>query len=238
MEIPTNRVDALLPARADWPYPEEDLSLVSLCLNPSQFSDPSSDPDAVTFPAYDATLDAVHQRPADLHANTLEDAQTTVFTACLRNAICLGLNLYELLVCSSNYMSPFFRPVTTAQTDPGALVASSARGSLPAHLQPTLAQIMIPHHVSIDLIPLPLFRDRAIMMAAAMPHLFDLWDLKLDIYVRNALVCWRHRRGTTYQPWDLRGWQATPWFLRKWTMVTSSGCELAQSIESQPTVLL
>ncbi|KAM6476782.1 hypothetical protein HDV62DRAFT_374511 [Trichoderma sp. SZMC 28011] len=41
--------------------------------------------------------------------------------------------------------------------------------AMPANLRPTLSQLLIPHHASLDLIPLPLLRERAIMLSAAMP---------------------------------------------------------------------
>ncbi|KAK7753658.1 hypothetical protein SLS62_004280 [Diatrype stigma] len=241
-----NQADPILPCLTPPSYLGDDYSsfTISPAGNPSQPYE--TDPDAVeepqvtAFPAYDATLDVVQPRPAtgavDLHANTLEDTQTTVYLACLRNAHCLGLDPSELAACPANgrtCTSPFFRPATasastttTTTTTAAAatlLVSSSARRGLPPHLQPTLAQILIPHHVSLDLIPLPAFRDRAILMAAALPQLFDPWDLKLDIYVRGALVCWRSRRGAACQPWDVRSWEAKPWFLRKWTVVINSG---------------
>lgn len=81
-----------------------------------------------------------------------------------------------------------------------------------------MAQILIPHHASLDLIPLPLLRDRVIMMSFAMPQIFDLWDLKLDIYVRHALVYQSDGSNHDYQSWDQNNWKATPWFLRKWCL--------------------
>ena len=115
-------------------------------------------------------------------------------------------------------MSPFFRHVT-AQDNPKVVLRAAADMSIPIHLRPTMAQILIPHHASLDLIPLPRLRERAIMMSAAMPHIFNLWELKLDIYVRGALTCWRYHRGGICQPWDMKSWEAAPWFLRKWNML-------------------
>ncbi|KAI1126253.1 hypothetical protein F5Y10DRAFT_214922 [Nemania abortiva] len=154
---------------------------------------------------------------------SLEDNSTAVFRACLTNAICIGIDLTELMYCERPCMSPFYRPVAQMSEDPAALIAASSHDSLPAALRPTLAQILIPHHASFDLIPLPRLRERAILMCAALPHIFSLWEMKLDIYTRNALVC--HGRdsasGSAAQPWDTRCWQATPWFLSKWKMVVN-----------------
>lgn len=108
--------------------------------------------------------------------------------------------------------------------NPAALIAVPSHESLPASLKPTPAQILIPHHASLDLVPLPRLRERAILTCAALPHVFSLWEMKLDIYTRNALEC--HSRdtssGVTLQPWDRRSWQAAPWFLSKWEMVVDT----------------
>jgi hypothetical protein len=117
-------------------------------------------------------------------------------------------------------MSPFFKSITS-QASPQALVASTFNTSFPIHLQPTMAQILVPHHASLDLIPLPLFRERAIMMSFAMPDAFDLWDLKLDIYERHALVCRRYSAEGTCRPWDQKSWEAMPWFLQKWSSTSA-----------------
>ncbi|KAJ5130895.1 uncharacterized protein N7515_006934 [Penicillium bovifimosum] len=153
---------------------------------------------------------------ADPLMNAIQTPQDTIWTAILNNAVCLGFDLERLAACTGSYMSPFFKSIT-AQDSPQALVASTFNTSVPIHLQPTMAQILVPHHASLDLIPLPLFRERAIMMAFAMPDIFDLWDLKLDIYERHALVCRRYSAEGTCQPWDQKSWEAMPWFLQKWS---------------------
>lgn len=137
--------------------------------------------------------------------------------ALLQNAICLGFDLDQLTDCTQLYMSPFYRCIA-AQDHPQDLVASTFNSSIPMHLQPTMAQILIPHHASLDLIPMPLLRERAIMKSFAMPNDFNLWDLKLDIYTRHAVVVRRHRPAGTSQPWDQKNWEAMPWFLKKWSM--------------------
>ncbi|KAI0505463.1 hypothetical protein F5B22DRAFT_525102 [Xylaria bambusicola] len=154
----------------------------------------------------------------------LEDNFTAVFRACLSNAACIGINIPELIGCENPCMSPFYRASVHMNEDPAALIAASSHGSLPDSLKPTLAQILVPHHASLDLIPIPRLRERAILMCAALPHIFSLWDMKLDIYTRNALTC-RGRdtsRGTESHPWDMRSWQAAPWFLSKWKMIIDS----------------
>ncbi|KAI0430378.1 hypothetical protein F5Y09DRAFT_331067 [Xylaria sp. FL1042] len=155
---------------------------------------------------------------------SLEDNSTTVFRACLSNAIRIGIDLTELMYCERPCMSPFYRPTAQTNEDPTALVTVSSHDSLPASLRPTPAQILIPHHASLDLIPLPRLRDRAILMCAALPRTFSLWEMKLDIYTRNALVCQNRNSssGSTLQPWDTCSWQAAPWFLSKWKAVVDT----------------
>ncbi|GAW16589.1 hypothetical protein ANO14919_060210 [Xylariales sp. No.14919] len=155
---------------------------------------------------------------------SLEDNSTAVFRACMLNAMCIGIDIAELLYCERPCMSPFYRPRAQMSEDPAALVAASSHDSLPIALKPTLAQILIPHHASLDLIPLPRLRERAILMCTALPRVFSLWEMKLDIYTRNALVCHDHDSsgGSVSQPWDMRSWQAAPWFLSKWKMVVDT----------------
>lgn len=152
----------------------------------------------------------------DPKMNFLRTTRDTIWLAVLNNANCLNFDLSLLADCSQSYMSPFFRSIT-AQDKPHDLVASTLDPTVPVHLQPTMAQILVPHHASLDLIPLPLLRDRVIMMSFAMPDLFDLWDLKLDIYDRNALV-YRPTGPDEGQSWDQNSWKATSWFLQKWCL--------------------
>ncbi|KAJ5980647.1 hypothetical protein N7481_007945 [Penicillium waksmanii] len=154
---------------------------------------------------------------ADPIANTLRTPRDTIWEAVLNNAVCLGFDLSRLADCRRPYISPFFKSITP-QDEPQQVVASTFDATIPVHLQPTMAQILIPHHASLDLIPLPLLRDRVIMMSFAMPRIFDLWDLKLDIYVHHALVYQSGGSHRENQSWDQSSWKATSWFLRKWCL--------------------
>jgi hypothetical protein len=147
--------------------------------------------------------------------NILQTNQTKTVSAVLKNAVCLGFDIQKLMTCDKADISPFFRAFTPTD-NPRSLVASTLDPSLPTHLQPTMAQILIPHPASLDLIPLPLLRERVIMISFAMPEVFDLWDLKLDIYVRDGLVI----SGTkNCSSWDQNYWEMKPWFKRKWCEV-------------------
>jgi hypothetical protein len=181
-----------------------------------------------TGSSLDDTQLALEASPAlaDPLSNAMEFLPTTIFGACLHNAAALGFDAAELATCSAHGNSPFYRP-TTPETNPQTLLASiiiNLPRPPPPHLRPTLTQVLIPHHPSLDLIPLPHLRDRAIMLSAAMPTVFNLWELKRDIYERGGLVMLKTTRGRdcrekTCQPWDRSSWVAQRWFLRKWTML-------------------
>jgi hypothetical protein len=105
----------------------------------------------------------------------------------------MRFDLNELAACSFTYISPFYQPNATPQTDPKDLLTSAnlpTSSRVPANLYHTLAQLLIPHHASLDLIPLPLLRERAIMVSAAMPLSYNLTELKTDIFTRGGLMVW------------------------------------------------
>ncbi|KAK6835808.1 hypothetical protein RU639_002134 [Aspergillus parasiticus] len=150
----------------------------------------------------------------DLYQNTLELTHTMLLRACLHNAQSLGISIRQFFSyeCMS-LCSPFYRANTTMSDDPQALIKSVSSPFTPAHLQPTLPQILFPHHPILDLLPLPALRTKAVMLAATAPTLIDAVDLKRDIVERAGIVC----RGE--QPWDMRSWVAAPWFLKKWKLL-------------------
>lgn len=182
---------------------------------------------------------------ADPLANTLEVKETTVLTAIIQNARALGFNLEDVASCRYDMMSPLYQPARPGD-DPAALLSSSLCHAMfggrsgekrppPPDLRPTLNQVLIPHHISLDLIPFPALRDRLIVLSAAMPETFNMWELKLDIYERGGLTVLKGRRGRGsdseggYQPWDKRSWVAKPWFLKKWRMIVEDERELMES---------
>lgn len=176
-------------------------------------------------------------RMADPYMNGLQQAFVTVYHATMRNSIALHFDLVKLAQCSTTYSSPIYQPDATPQTDMRTLFARSGLPrDLPANLRPTRAQYLVPHHPCIDLIPIPMFRDRAIILSATRPDEYNLDDLKADVYHRDGLVVWgsagSRRQGgrddsfweyddcqaNQWQPWDKRAWEAAPWFLEKWSM--------------------
>ncbi|KAF5253513.1 hypothetical protein FANTH_1584 [Fusarium anthophilum] len=168
----------------------------------------------------------------DLYMNMLQFAPAAIFTSCLTNAISLGFDPSVIANCSVEHISPFYQPNLSSTLNHAALIQAGSNilstfnnTSIPVHLRPTMAQILIPHHTSLDLIPIPFLRERAIMLSAAMPHAFNNWELKLDIYERGGLTIWRLNREKgeslrdAYPPWDMKSWEAAPWFLKKWCML-------------------
>ncbi|KAJ5708465.1 hypothetical protein N7488_008266 [Penicillium malachiteum] len=116
---------------------------------------------------------SVSYRQADRKINTLQNSQTQTLLAILNNARCLGFDIGKLMDCHESHVSPFYRPI--APTDnPHEIIATTLNLSIPIHLQPTMSQMLVPHHAALDLVPLPLLRDRIIMLSLAMPKVFDL----------------------------------------------------------------
>ena len=140
--------------------------------------------------------------------------QPSILTAALHNALSLNITLPSLL--TSSPLSPFYRSSTLPSDDPVALLSTASNPSFPPHLQPTLPQILFPHHAYLDLVPFPVLRARAITLAVTSPRLFDPMDLKRDI-MGDGLVY--SRAEANGQPWDGRSWEVAPWFLRKWRML-------------------
>ncbi|KAL2846883.1 hypothetical protein BJY01DRAFT_263208 [Aspergillus pseudoustus] len=172
---------------------------------------------------------------ADPHKNYLQTPKTNLISACLHNASLIGISLEEFF--SYNCMSlcsPFYRQ-TNLSTDPQALLAdvTASFPFAPAHLRPTLPQILIPHHPLFDLVPIPRLRSRAIILSASVPHLVDMFELKADI-VEGGLLCLGSRDGVALkaggsgQPWEGGSWETAPWFFTKWKLLLdkSSGGDL------------
>ena len=92
-------------------------------------------------------------------------------------------------------------------------------------LVPTPAQLAIPHHPTVDVIPWPAFRSNVCIAIAHNPPLIDDDELCLDL-MNDGVRCWGSAAGDSMHgrgqgaPWDQRSWEAAPWFLEKWKMLT------------------
>jgi hypothetical protein len=158
--------------------------------------------------------------------NCLQFSPNKIVLACIQNALSMGFRAQDVMIPRCFAPSPFHRPVTPAD-DPNELLAAVTRSTTPVNLRPTLPQLLYPHPAFMDLIPMPVFRARAITLAATQPHLFNMVELKTDMVVEDGLVLWsssacassNRRSEGRGQPWDIRSWEAAPWFLRKWRML-------------------
>ncbi|KAF5586195.1 hypothetical protein FPCIR_8046 [Fusarium pseudocircinatum] len=206
----------------------EHLSPIDSCQQESPIEEMSPCDDDVTA-TVDKSVKKLEPNFPDLYMNMLQFSPAAIFTSCLSNALSLGLDPSVIANCSVEHISPFYQPNLSSTLNHVALIQAGStilstfnNTSIPVHLRPTMAQILIPHHTSLDLIPIPFLRERAIMLSAAMPHAFNNWELKLDIYERGGLKIWRLKGDggrDTYPPWDMKSWEAAPWFLKKWCML-------------------
>lgn len=165
---------------------------------------------------------------ADPLAITLESTHTNLLRACFYNANSLRISMqgFSTLRCMS-LCSPFYRPHTSMSDAFSALLAAVSAPSIPAHLQPTLPQILFPHHPLLDLLPFPELRAKFITLAATAPQILNSVGLKQDIFEKGGLIC-RHRvgAGVGVQPWDRRSWEMAPWFYRKWKLLITNQISL------------
>ncbi|KAI1857012.1 uncharacterized protein JN550_013505 [Neoarthrinium moseri] len=180
----------------------------------------SSCRDHTTLPAH------VSSQFADPYLNTLQTAESLLISAYIANATSLGFGIDLLVPCKEECLSPFYRADVNTGTDPMDLLTEArlkAAGA-PEHLQPTLPQVLYPHHAALDVIPIPVLRERVITMSVTLPHLFNNQEMKVDVFYHRALTCWRYDgretgQGGSFQPWDMRSWEAARWFLQKWRLV-------------------
>lgn len=157
----------------------------------------------------------------NVYSNYIHCVQTSTMLAYLHNASCIDLSIKDLL----EMKSPFYRPNTAMADDPTALLAAARRPWIPTHLQPTLPQILFPHHPYLDLIPFPTLRARIITLANTAPWMFNPMELKKDIFSEGLSCRPDIPRTNIYgngQPWDVRSWQAAPWFMMKWRLLMAS----------------
>ena len=101
--------------------------------------------------------------------------------------------------------------------------------SVMADLAPTELQQLQPHDMYIDLIPFPIFRDRAITLLNMTPPAFDESELKRDIESEGLLV-WGVSHGPSDRASSLlrdrRNWECARWFAKKWRLlINGSGLE-------------
>jgi hypothetical protein len=139
--------------------------------------------------------------------------QYSVFRAVVANALYLGIDPNN--ICR--------------QTTPTFNFEGLSTSDIPPNLQPTGIQTMTPHHLLLDLFPLPETRNNLLLAgnrydsAALAADVFDIPGQSRTVE-RNGLVVWG-------EPWDAAGWEVTEGFAKKWTWVLKGCAELLRSTD-------
>lgn len=160
--------------------------------------------------------------------------QNSLFAAVMDNTLAIGCLQGMQMMFSDDGISPFFNKDWTASTSKSKGDSLSSRQQLaqiksrfattPKDLQPVDEQITIEHHVYLDVLPFPSFRQRALQALAQDPSLFDEDELCTDLSTNGGLVVWgslgNDQGMEACRSWDMRSWEPKPWFLRKyWFLV-------------------
>ncbi|KAK7745285.1 hypothetical protein SLS53_002780 [Cytospora paraplurivora] len=149
--------------------------------------------------------------------------QNGLFAAILDNTLAMGLTNWQVFF-DDDGTSPFNRDWMESK---GSIQLSDVRSKFtgtPRDLQPVDIQITVKHHIYLDVIPFPSFRERALKALARDPLLLDEEELCYDITNREGLVVWGSQGNDqgmdACRPWDMRSWEPKPWFLRKYHFLT------------------
>lgn len=101
----------------------------------------------------------------------------------------------------------------------------AVKGTIPASLQPTALQKVVPHHPWLDIFPFPGFRDNLIRKGNDLDDddlchdLIGFWDTRRP---NATLLVWGH-------PWDPSNWEVTETFARKWAWTLKRCPEILKS---------
>ncbi|KAG8165423.1 hypothetical protein KVR01_005698 [Diaporthe batatas] len=146
--------------------------------------------------------------------------QSQLFAAVMDNTLAIGVMTGPEAIFADEAASPFNRDWVASK---GSMQLSQIRSKFsgaPRDLQPVDVQITVEHHVYLDVIPFPSFRDRALRAIAQEPPLLDEDELCRDICSNEGLIVWgsqgNSRGMEAARPWDMRSWEPKPWFLRKY----------------------
>lgn len=149
--------------------------------------------------------------------------QNGLFAAILDNTLAVGLTNRQLFF-DDDATSPFNRDWMESKGSIQLSYVRSKFAATPRDLQPVDVQIMVEHHIYLDVIPFPSFRERALEALARDPLLLDEDELCYDITNREGLVVWGSQGNDqgmgACRPWDMRSWEPKPWFLRKYHFLT------------------
>lgn len=146
--------------------------------------------------------------------------QNGLFAAVMDNTLAIGVMNGAQAIFADEAGSPFNKDWVESK---GSMQLAEIRpkfSGAPRDLQPVDVQITVEHHVYLDVIPFPSFRERALKAIAHDPPLFDEDELCYDICYQEGLIVWgsqgNDRGMEAGRPWDMRSWEPKPWFLRKY----------------------
>lgn len=155
--------------------------------------------------------------------------QNSLYAAVMDNTLAIGCLQGMQLLFSEDGASPFNKDwsVAAASKGPGSQLLSHIKSqfaAVPEDLRPVDEQITIEHHIYLDVLPFPSFRQRALKALVQDPPLFDEDELCADISTHSGLVVWgslgNNKGMEACRSWDMRSWEPQPWFLRKyWFLV-------------------
>lgn len=150
--------------------------------------------------------------------------QNGLFAAVMDNTLAIGVMAGLQAVFADEATSPFNRDWIDSKGSMELAQIRSKFSAAPRDLQPVDVQITVEHHVYLDVIPFPSFRERALKALAHDPPLFDEDELCIDICNREGLVVWGSQGNDqgmeACRPWDMRSWEPKTWFLRKYHFLT------------------
>lgn len=146
--------------------------------------------------------------------------QSGLFAAVMDNTLAIGVMNGPQAIFDDDSGSPFNRDWVESKGSMQLADIRSKFSGAPRDLQPVDVQITVEHHVYLDVIPFPAFRERALKAIAHDPPLFDEDELCYDICNLEGLIVWgsqgNNRGMEACRPWDMRSWEPKPWFLRKY----------------------
>jgi hypothetical protein len=159
-----------------------------------------------------------------LQLNNFRVTQGTFWAAIRANAQVLGFELENYL--PEEAISPICVPPFINRE------AADNSSTTPKNLRPLKIQIEKEHHVYLDVLPFPKFRELTLMAASHDPPFINEEELCMDL-MNDGLVCWGSQTGgggIDCTPWDSRSWEPQPWFLAKyWFLVGGQDDEMWSS---------
>ncbi|CAN8099126.1 unnamed protein product [Discula destructiva] len=146
--------------------------------------------------------------------------QNGLFGAIMENTLALGLLKGPQMIFSEDGSSPFNQDWVASRGGMQLADIKAKFAATPKDLQPLDIQITFEHHVYLDVLPFPSFREKALKALSRDPPLFDEDELCIDLTVNSGLVVWGSQGNNqgmdAGRSWDMRSWEPKPWFLRKY----------------------